>query len=38
MKAKVYYDRSEIVEIQSDADKGHKYLRIIFVPEKMSLL
>ena len=38
MKVKVDYDRSEIVEFQSDADKGHKYLRLIFVPEKMSLL
>lgn len=38
MKVKVDYDRSEIVEFQSEADKGHKYLRLIFVPEKMSLL
>lgn len=38
MKVKVDYDRSEIVEFQSDADKGHRYLRLIFVPEKMSLL
>lgn len=38
MKVKVDYDRSEIVEFQSKADKGHKYLRLIFVPEKMSLL
>lgn len=38
MKVKVDYDRSEIVEFQSDADKGHNYLRLIFVPEKMSLL
>ena len=38
MKVKVNYDRSEIVEFQSDADKGHKYLRLIFVPEKISLL
>jgi hypothetical protein len=38
MKVKVNYDRSEIVEFQSDADKGHNYLRLIFVPEKMSLL
>lgn len=38
MKVKVNYDRSEIVEFQSEADKGHKYLRLIFVPEKMSLL
>lgn len=38
MKVKVDYDRSEIVEFQSDADKGHKYLRLIFMPEKMSLL
>lgn len=38
MKVKVDYDRSEIVEFQSDADKGHSYLRLIFVPEKMSLL
>ena len=32
MKVKVDYDRSEIVEFQSDADKGHNYLRLIFVP------
>lgn len=38
MKVKVDYDRSEIIEFQSEADKGHKYLRLIFVPEKMSLL
>ena len=38
MKVKVDYDRSEIVEFQSDADKGHNYLRLIFVPEKMPLL
>lgn len=38
MKVKVDYDKSEIVEFQSDADKGHNYLRLIFVPEKMSLL
>lgn len=38
MKVKVDYDRSEIVEFQSDTDKGHNYLRLIFVPEKMSLL
>lgn len=38
MKVKVDYDRSEIVEFQSDADKGHNYLRLIFVPEKASLL
>ena len=38
MKVKVDYDRREIVEFQSEADKGHKYLRLIFVPEKMSLL
>lgn len=38
MKVKVDYDRSEIIEFQSDADKGHNYLRLIFVPEKMSLL
>ena len=38
MKVKVDYDRSEIVEFQSDADKGHNYLRLTFVPEKMSLL
>lgn len=38
MKVKVNYDRSEIVKFQSDADKGHNYLRLIFVPEKMSLL
>lgn len=38
MKVKVDYDRSEIVEFQSDTDKGHSYLRLIFVPEKMSLL
>lgn len=38
MKVKADYDRSEIVEFQSEADKGHKYLRLIFVPEKMSLL
>lgn len=38
MKVKVDYNRSEIVEFQSEADKGHKYLRLIFVPEKMSLL
>lgn len=38
MKVKVDYDRSEIVEFQSEADKGHKYLRLIFVPEKISLL
>lgn len=38
MKVKVDYDRSEIVEFQSDADKGHNYLRLIFAPEKMSLL
>ena len=38
MKVKEDYDRSEIVEFQSDADKGHNYLRLIFVPEKMSLL
>jgi hypothetical protein len=38
MKVKVDYDRSEIVEFQSNADKGHNYLRLIFVPEKMSLL
>lgn len=38
MKVKVDYDRSEIVEFQSDADKGHNYLRLIFVPEKISLL
>ena len=38
MKVKVDYDRSEIVEFQSDANKGHNYLRLIFVPEKMSLL
>lgn len=38
MKVKVDYDRSEIVEFQSEADKGHKYLRLVFVPEKMSLL
>lgn len=38
MKVKVDYDRSEIVEFQSEEDKGHKYLRLIFVPEKMSLL
>lgn len=38
MKVKVDYNRSEIVEFQSDADKGHNYLRLIFVPEKMSLL
>lgn len=38
MKVKVDYDRSEIVKFQSDADKGHNYLRLIFVPEKMSLL
>lgn len=38
MKVKVDYDRSEIVKFQSDADKGHSYLRLIFVPEKMSLL
>ena len=38
MKVKVDYDRSEIVEFQSEADKGHNYLRLIFVPEKMSLL
>lgn len=38
MKVKVDYDRSEIVEFQSDADKGHNYLRLIFMPEKMSLL
>ena len=38
MKVKVDYDRSEIVAFQSDADKGHSYLRLIFVPEKMSLL
>ena len=38
MKVKLDYDRSEIVEFQSDADKGHNYLRLIFVPEKMSLL
>lgn len=38
MKVKVDYDRSEIVEFQSDEDKGHSYLRLIFVPEKMSLL
>lgn len=38
MKVKVDYDRSEIVEFQSDVDKGHSYLRLIFVPEKMSLL
>ena len=38
MKVKVDYDRSEIVEFQSDADKGPNYLRLIFVPEKMSLL
>ena len=38
MKVKVDYDRSEIVEFQSDADEGHSYLRLIFVPEKMSLL
>lgn len=38
MKVKVDYDRSEIVEFQSDEDKGHNYLRLIFVPEKISLL
>lgn len=38
MKVKVDYDRSEIVEFQSEQDKGHNYLRLIFVPEKMSLL
>ena len=38
MKVKVDYDRSEIVEFHSDAEKGHNYLRLIFVPEKMSLL
>lgn len=38
MKVKVDYNRSEIVEFQSEEDKGHKYLRLIFVPEKMSLL
>lgn len=38
MKVKVDYGRSEIVEFQSDADKGHNYLRLIFVPEKISLL
>lgn len=38
MKVKVDYNRSEIVEFQSDADKGHNYLRLIFVPEEMSLL
>lgn len=38
MKVKVDYNRSEIAEFQSDADKGHNYLRLIFVPEKMSLL
>lgn len=38
MKVKVDYDRSEIIEFQSDTDKGHNYLRLIFVPEKMSLL
>ena len=38
MKVKVDYDRSEIAAFQSDADKGHSYLRLIFVPEKMSLL
>lgn len=38
MKVKVDYDRSEIVEFQSNPDKGHSYLRLIFVPEKMSLL
>lgn len=38
MKVKVDYNRSEIVEFQSDANKGHNYLRLIFVPEKISLL
>lgn len=38
MQVKVDYDRSEIVEFQSEADEGHKYLRLIFVPKKMSLL
>lgn len=38
MKVKVDYNRSEIVEFQSDADKGHNYLRLIFVPKEMSLL
>lgn len=38
MKVKVDYDRSEIAEFQSEEDKGHSYLRLIFIPEKMSLL
>lgn len=38
MKVKVDYDRSEIAEFQSEEDKGHNYLRLIFIPEKMSLL
>lgn len=38
MKVKVDYDRSEIVEFQSEQDKGHNYLRLVFIPEKISLL
>lgn len=38
MKVKVDYDKSEIVEFQSKEDKGHSYLRLVFIPEKMSLL
>ena len=38
MKVKVDYDRSEVVEFQSEQDKGHSYLRLLFIPEKMSLL
>lgn len=35
---RIDYDRSEIRDFTSEADKDHQYLSLVFVPKKMSIL
>lgn len=35
---KIDYDRSEIREYQNEADKGHSYLHLMFIPKSMNLV
>lgn len=38
MKVKVDYEHSAIVDYTNPTDAGHQYLKLVFIPEKMSSL
>lgn len=35
---KIDYERSEVREYQNEADKGHSYLHLMFIPKSMNLV